>query len=191
MTKEPGASLALIEHWNGSTWSLVNAPNPGFSNTLYSITALAQNTIWAAGVTRQKLKGSDVPFVLHWDGYTWKQIPTPLVGPDDHFIDTIAARSAHDIWIAGNYSRNNASYQTETLIEHWDGTNWHLISSPTPNGSDSTIQALSASSSTNVWGVGTFGASNANETFVEHWDGQSWQNVTSPNPGSPGPPSQE
>src|SRR5689334_160142 len=22
MTKEPGASLTLIEHWNGSTWSL-------------------------------------------------------------------------------------------------------------------------------------------------------------------------
>jgi hypothetical protein len=37
----------LIEHWDGSTWSIV--PGAAVSGHLYSITALSASNIWAVG----------------------------------------------------------------------------------------------------------------------------------------------
>ncbi len=40
----------LIEHWNGSQWSVVPSPNPSSSiNLLEAVTAVAANDVWAVG----------------------------------------------------------------------------------------------------------------------------------------------
>jgi hypothetical protein len=42
--------ITLIEHWNGSTWSVVPSPNPSATdNHLWGVTALATNNVWAVG----------------------------------------------------------------------------------------------------------------------------------------------
>ncbi|HEY4388878.1 MAG TPA: hypothetical protein VGN34_30885, partial [Ktedonobacteraceae bacterium] len=48
------SSKTLIEHWNGSTWSVVPSPSPGSSpassfNFLNGIEALSPHNIWAVG----------------------------------------------------------------------------------------------------------------------------------------------
>src|SRR5205823_1593623 len=43
-------SRTLIEHWNGSTWSIVRSPNRGTNNNyLESVAAIASNDVWAVG----------------------------------------------------------------------------------------------------------------------------------------------
>ncbi|HVB21693.1 MAG TPA: hypothetical protein VNG51_07095 [Ktedonobacteraceae bacterium] len=40
----------LIEHWNGTKWSVVKSPNPGAGyNILNGVTAISATDIWAVG----------------------------------------------------------------------------------------------------------------------------------------------
>ena len=43
-------SQTLIEHWNGTTWSVVASPNVGTQlNGLNGVTAVSTSDIWAVG----------------------------------------------------------------------------------------------------------------------------------------------
>jgi hypothetical protein len=61
-------SLAMILHWDGSAWSVVNCPSPD-SSFLSSVSADASNDAWAIGI------GSGGPrqhtLIEHWDGTSW------------------------------------------------------------------------------------------------------------------------
>jgi hypothetical protein len=64
---------ALVEHWDGTSWSVVASPNPNpqGNNSLFAITAVNANDIWAFGL---QLKG---PFSEHWNGTSWSIVPLP------------------------------------------------------------------------------------------------------------------
>ncbi len=41
----------LVEHWNGSQWSIVPSPNVGTNlNSLNGVTVVSANNVWAVGV---------------------------------------------------------------------------------------------------------------------------------------------
>jgi hypothetical protein len=45
-----GKERMLIEHWDGSTWTMVTSPNPSSTmNELRGITALPSGELWAVG----------------------------------------------------------------------------------------------------------------------------------------------
>jgi hypothetical protein len=76
-SKAPGRrtpTLPLIEHWNGSTWSIVPSPATGtFAAFLSGVTALSSTDAWAVGGT---FTGS--PVVEHWDGSQWSLVSVPV-----------------------------------------------------------------------------------------------------------------
>jgi hypothetical protein len=62
---------------------------------------------------------------------------------------------------------------------------WVIQSSPNPSSTENYLNAVTATSSTNAWAVGTFdNSSGKRRTLVEHFDGTSWQKVSSPNVGT-------
>src|SRR6266699_3438247 len=62
-------SQPLIEHWDGTSWSIVASPNPNTINVLNGITAISSNDIWAVGYTNP---GSNTQTLTeHWDGTSW------------------------------------------------------------------------------------------------------------------------
>src|SRR5439155_438595 len=133
------SQLTLIEHWNGTNWSLVPSPNPGTQtrcgtgtsgNVLNSVTSLASNNVWAVGYI---CGWQSRTLVEHWDGVHWTVVPSPSVsGADSSTLVSVAAVSANNIWAVGNF-QVGGQYQWNTLVEHWNGTNWNIVSSP--NGS--------------------------------------------------------
>ena len=49
---------SLVEHWNGTKWSIANNPNPGtFENILWGVTRIPNtpNAIWTVGITSNQL----------------------------------------------------------------------------------------------------------------------------------------
>jgi hypothetical protein len=76
-------------------------------------------------------------------------------------------------------------FNEQTLIEHWDGTSWMVVTSPnTDNATDNRLNALACVSDSECWAVGHFIESNdptTNQTLVELWDGSSWNIVSSAN----------
>src|SRR5260370_41267585 len=45
----PGAGQTLIEHWNGSAWTVVASPHPGTGSILSGVQAASRTDIWAVG----------------------------------------------------------------------------------------------------------------------------------------------
>jgi hypothetical protein len=75
----------------------------------------------------------------------------------------------------------------QTLIEHWDGTSWTVVSSPNRNGSSTNgnnlLSGIAAVSATDIWAVGytTDPTTGFQRTLTEHWDGTTWSAIASPN----------
>ena len=128
----------LIEHWNGSDWSIVPAPHPESLSRLLAVTALGPNNIWAVG-----LYGSSQlvhTLVERWDGSQWTQVQSPNRGPYSNFLSSISAISANDIWAVGNCQTLGQT----TLTMHWDGSVWLLVPSPDPQGRNGLLYGVSA-----------------------------------------------
>lgn len=174
----------LIEHWTGgSTWTVVPSPNPGAgSNSLTSINGISPNDLWAVGTDSNADGSVEQGLILHWNGTSWTQTPSPNPG---EFVQLTAvhAISANDAWAVGTFSDGSA-FQTLTL--HWDGKAWTQKPSPNPGpGANDQLTSVTATSGGDVWAVGDF-LSNTQvstvSTLIMHWDGTSWKQVDSPNP---------
>src|SRR5204862_547524 len=92
-------------------------------------------------------------------------------GSRSSYLSGVAAVSANDIWAVGG-----------SLIEHWDGSNWSVVPSPSPSAGYSNLYGVAAVSANDVWAVGSSGY-DPFQTLTEHWNGRSWSVVPSPNPG--------
>jgi hypothetical protein len=162
-----GVFKTLIEHWNGTQWNIVPSPNVGSNNNfLNSVTTVSANDVWAVGTSSNK-SNNDRTLILHWDGSQWSVVPSPNIGSQTNDLFEVAAASANDIWTVGRYINN--SNVSQTLIQHWDGSKWSIISSPNVNLGDNLLQGLTVISSNDVWAVGDYtNSSNINRTLIEH-----------------------
>jgi len=62
-----GASVALIEHWDGSSWTVTPSPTPGAASELTSVTGRSATDAWAVGFTEDS-SGNVTSLIEHWDG---------------------------------------------------------------------------------------------------------------------------
>jgi len=161
----------LVEHWNGTTWSAVHSSGPGtVYNTLNGVAAIAANNVWAAGDDTNGVTpyADYAPLIERWNGTTWSVVSIPLTGTSD-LVNGIAAVSANNIWAVGDYRTGldpNGPYFT--LIEHWNGSKWSIVTSPSPGSTASDLTAAThVPATSNIWSVGfTIGDSNSYQTLT-------------------------
>jgi hypothetical protein len=110
----------------------------------------------------------------------WHVVSSPTPG-SEAFLYGVTELSANNSWAVGFYI--NSSGQSRTLTEHWNGTQWKVVSSPSVPNTANYLFSVAALSANNVWAVGNTGSINGTQTLIEHWNGSSWQVVPSPNPG--------
>jgi hypothetical protein len=177
----------LIEHWNGTAWRQVPSPNaggPSNSNELTSVAATSSRNAWAVG---QYFNGTTYQTLIeHWNGSTWRHVPSPNPGGPGriHELQAATATSTSNAWAVGFYRSGGI---VRTLIEHWNGTSWTHVRSPNP-GTVNQLSAVAATSSRNAWAVGQYFNGTTYQTLIEHWNGTAWRHVPSPNAGRPGKP---
>jgi hypothetical protein len=169
--------ITLTLHWDGTAWSIVPSPSPGTLglNSLYAAAANSANDVWAVGSFTNTGKFAQT-LALHWDGTSWSVIPSANVPGDNNELYGVVALGPDNVWAVGYHG--NAAFGFLTLIEHWNGSTWSIVSSPSPF-SDDILRAVSASGATDIWSVGrsrnpsTFRTSG----LTEHWDGNAWSQV--------------
>jgi hypothetical protein len=92
---------------------------------------------------------------LHWNGASWKIVPSPNMTPADSFLNGVTVLSARDVWmvgIAGTVRTDTAL----TLIEHWDGNSWRIVVSPNVEMGNDILWAVARVPGThNAWAVGS------------------------------------
>jgi hypothetical protein len=167
----PGVEHTLIEHWNGTSWSVVPSPAAEPAGAVLSgVAAVSATDIWAVGSSNN---GSGFSTLIeHWNGTAWSVVPgAPLLATGSNFLTGVAAVSAGDVWAVGRMFRHPVP-----VIERWDGTSWTQVAQPV-SGYDSSLNSISAVAAHDIWAVGE---QNLNQTVTEHWNGTAWALVPSP-----------
>ena len=163
----------LTEHWNGTTWSVVSSSGPGQAvNTLNGIAAISANSVWAVGddTDSEGPSAQFNPLIEHWNGTSWSVVTSAAPGTSD-FINGIAAASASNIWAVGN-DRTGPDPQGPyyTFIEHWNGSAWKAVKSPSPGSDNNDLTAAARVPATSsVWAVGFKQNNNIDQTLTEFY----------------------
>ncbi len=125
----------FVEHWNGTNWSVVSTPQPTRGSSLDAVTAISPTNAWAVGSQRAST-GAQVTFVVHWDGTSWTEVPSPnprTAGDAENQLRSVAALSADNVWAFGMYKSEQTNiHQHRSLVLHWNGVSWSIVSSPQP-----------------------------------------------------------
>jgi Tol biopolymer transport system component len=156
-----GRSIALVLHWNGSSWSQVVITAQTNRENLLSVVSTGIGTALAVGAT------SDRPLVVQLSTHGGSSVALPSsVNSQLTPLRAITRVSANDIWAVGG-----------TVIVHWNGSQWSQIAAPTLKQFDN-LHALGALGTSAVWAVGD----NSFGSIILQWDGGSWKPLPGPDP---------
>ena len=149
-----GATGALLEHWNGSTWSTVPLPDTGFSaGSGESLSASSASDIWLAGTSVNATTGATVAEALHYNGTTWSVVAMQQPGTNTPTIAAVTDISAGNAWAVGEDIGATSAPGGSTLIEHWNGSAWSIVPSPTP-GAYPGLTGVAGRGASDVYAVG-------------------------------------
>jgi hypothetical protein len=114
----------------------------------------------------------------------WEVVPSPNLGTQANTLSAVAASNEDDVWAVGaGYDEQLNAYRT--VIEHWNGAGWSIISSPNATTGYNLLNGVAVAGSNDIWAVGQAAANgNTYSTLIEHSDGGKapvWSIVPSPN----------
>ncbi len=153
------------------------------STNLISVAAITPSDAWVVGYRNAINRNGRFlydPLARHWDGTKWAVSDVSLPAGHCSTLSAVAAVASNDVWAVGgpNFNCENRG-DIAALIEHWDGSEWLTVSSPTP--ANKVLTGVAAIASNDVWAVGYFGTVLTTYTLAEHWDGSQWNVIPSPN----------
>ncbi len=181
-----GPNGSLIAHWNGHKW--VSVPSPTNSewtgSELSGVSAVSAKNVWAVGTFDTDTSPEGQTLILHWNGSTWSQVPSPDPSAEASQLTSVSFASARLAWAVGDYcsidSMPCAVNTWSTLILKWNGQSWSQVPSPNPGGFDQ-FNAVSAAGKSSPWAVGTTARSTAPyDTLAARLAGSTWTKVRSP-----------
>ena len=190
------ASNSVTERWNGTSWRLIAGPSLGpsvSSSSLAEVAVVSRHSAWAAGsVTFGGLTTETL--LERWNGRSWRRVRSPSPGGETgaSSLSGVTALSPGQAWAVGYYTFVSPppTFQESdrTLVEHWNGSSWHVVHSPSPGGQfGSYLLAVGALSRSSAWAVGYYWSSASHQrAMILRWDGANWRRVPSPHPGTAG-----
>src|SRR5207247_10460282 len=98
----PQPTQPLVEHWDGTAWTLVNVPHPINRTLMYGVDGVASDDVWMVGYAFGRHGESPDPMTMHWDGVSWHVVRMPRQGLYT-WLFSVWAASGEDIWAVGGY----------------------------------------------------------------------------------------
>jgi hypothetical protein len=150
-----GNYAAVLEHWDGKSWAFIPAYDQGLT-VLNSLAASGPNDIWAVG---ENLDTATFTFTEHYDGRSWTYHAGAGQFNSSQF-QSVTDLSPKDAWAVG-YETAQTDQPPQTLIEHWNGSAWSLVTSPNrdPKGSpilNNILSGVAARSANDITAVGAW-----------------------------------
>lgn len=170
----PYIKRTLIEHFDGSSWNIVQSLNPAndINSVLHFVSGKSANDVWAVGASHNGLLPSRT-LIEHWDGTQWSIVSSPSPDTQLNELRGVAAISANDAWAVGFRGGTKTDTPIETLILHWDGTKWSQVPSPNIRGGANQLFGVTAIATNDIWAVGVAGGA----PLAMRWNGSAWSIV--------------
>ena len=160
-----GDKGALIETFNGTTWSAATVPAES-TGVLNGVAASSSSDVFAVGDTVSN--GVSTPLVEFFNGKTWTAQATPTL-TDGGVFNSVTVISPTDAWAVGNSNTNQ-------LIEHFNGTSWSVVASPDA-GDGGTLFSISAANANDIFAVGSVGKGEHPDPAALQFNGTTWSAV--------------
>jgi hypothetical protein len=181
----PGQHMQLAQSALAQgTWEVVPSPNDGpqvIGNTLVDVVAISPDDAWAVGFDYSAVYCTQCPepLVIHWDGAEWSLVETPVIPHPKVQLTSVTAVSSNNVWAVGHWL-NDTALTAGTLVEHWDGASWSVVTSPNP-GMFNALYGVSAHTADDIWAVGDKWLSWSTKVpLIIHYDGNQWSEVAYP-----------
>jgi hypothetical protein len=174
----------VTEHYNGTSWSIVAAPQPLQMSELSAVAPVSASNVWAVG-SGSTPTASGPPLVEHYNGTAWSVVPTSMTTAG--LLHSVTAISAANVWAVGSQPATG-SVTRAGLAMHYDGTAWTQVTLPAPAvpaGGQWNLYGVRATSASDVWAVGYLASADGlvNHAIVEHFNGTSWSVTQAPDLG--------
>ena len=176
--------LPLVEHWNGSHWTIQPVPNQP-SGELTAIDCPSPTECTAVGSADNKA-GRQIPFVEARNGSHWTIQPTPTLPGGGQF--TAVACPTRTACTAVGFAYNKADTQQYLLAETWNGSRWRVQPTAPAAGILSQFNAVACPSVSACTAVGeTYFVHTSRLTWLtEAWNGSHWTIQPTPTPAVAG-----
>jgi hypothetical protein len=172
-----GVERTLIEHWNGTAWSIVASPNPGATQSAFNGVACSGASDCEA-VGEYESTSSENTLVEHWNGVSWSPVASPNA-PGSSFSQLfgVACAGAASCEAVGDYY--TSSGDERTLVERWNGTAWSIVPSPNVTGAHlDELDGVACTGSTSCEAVGYELTGSVTKVLAERWNGTAWSLVS-------------
>ncbi len=171
---------ALIESWNGTTWSTVASPTgTGIGSTYLSGVSCISTTFCTAVGTY--FDGNNYPALIEsWNGTNWSIATSPPASTSiDSGLFGVSCISISSCTAVGSYDDGTTQ---KALIESWNGTTWSTVTSlNNANSTSNILTAVSCVAATWCTATGFVYPNGADQSLIESWDGTTWSVLGSPN----------
>lgn len=169
------SSKAVIEQWNGVSWSLVDSPSVGAENTLEGVSCTTNGGSRCVAVgaenptSNQGTPNVNGHAVVEVDqAGEWSVAAKVDAIPANHSnLTAVSCLSATDCVAVGRYQIGHDSF---LLDDNWNGRAWAAVHTPPNFGPAVGVSCTSATNCLDVGGAGK----------VARWDGTSWDTVPTP-----------
>jgi hypothetical protein len=101
----------------------------------------------------------------------------PAASPVLATLSGVSSRTTTDAWAVGS-TTSEVTGIAQALIEHWNGTSWKTVTTPTLAGGS--LSSVSADSANDAWASGYYEPATTKEPLLEHWNGATWTKATLP-----------
>jgi hypothetical protein len=135
---------------------------------------------WALGSVYNSSSGKTRYFEARRHHGHWQRVAAPNLGGSQGVLGTVAAASGRVVWIGGGRQQGHGSIQDFPAIWQWTGKKFVLAKFPPLFAGASSVADLSASSTSNAWGVGEMSPPDDSGFVVLHWNGKKWSTVPVP-----------
>lgn len=171
---------ALIEHWNGATWT--RYPDVPSWTRLDAVAQVPHsNHVWAVGDRVDSSEG----LAAYWTGRRWRFMHLPVACASTCQPQAVVAIASDDVWALGSDSNEFETWAPGTsFASHWNGRHWRTKRLPSAYRWGTGLQAAASVPGTHqVWAVGLRERNIGEATVAAHLQRGRWQFIKTPTLG--------
>jgi hypothetical protein len=112
----------LIEHWDGTSWTLVPSASSSNSNALFDVSCSSASNCWSIGYYYTGIiaaaNGHWQSLTEHWNNGVWELASSPNADTQrDNFVRGVTCTSAENCWAIGDFVGEGLI--SHTIVMHY------------------------------------------------------------------------
>jgi hypothetical protein len=164
-----GPDQALVEHWNGTSWSAVPTPVEHIGTTMLNAVAAQGQNVYAVGQIDSPTEGGR-PLVEVYNGTSWKIAQLPASAGSIWTSLWGVAATQNSVWAVGSYVDPTTDNNNSLLIHDVNGV-WTVDAGPSPGSGSNILGGVGATTGGELWAAGMFDNGGSELPYIENFPG--------------------